>query len=105
MVDMNSKLAASAYLKTPQTQTVPGSLNEENSKNETGFMDLVRDAAVNSLDTLKAGESASARAVTGEAKLTEVVEAVTAAELTLQTVVSIRDRMISAYQEIMRMPI
>jgi flagellar biosynthetic protein FliQ len=34
-----------------------------------------------------------------------VVEAVNAAELTLQTVVAVRDRMIAAYQEILRMPI
>jgi flagellar hook-basal body complex protein FliE len=47
----------------------------------------------------------SAKAVTGEADLTDVVTAVTNAELTLQTVVSVRDRLISAYQEIMRMPI
>ena len=47
----------------------------------------------------------SAMAVTGEADITDVVQAVTSAELTLQTVVAVRDRMISAYQEIMRMPI
>jgi flagellar hook-basal body complex protein FliE len=33
-----------------------------------------------------------------------VVEAVNAAEITLQTVVAVRDRIITAYQEIMRMP-
>jgi flagellar hook-basal body complex protein FliE len=43
--------------------------------------------------------------VTEEADLTEVVQAVTSAEVTLQTVVSIRDRLVSAFQEIMRMPI
>ena len=41
----------------------------------------------------------------GTANLTDVVEAVTAAEMTLETVVAMRDRMMSAYQEIMRMPI
>lgn len=54
---------------------------------------------------MKAGEKASAQAVTGEASLTDVVEAVTDAEMTLQTVVAIRDRMLNAYQEIMRMPV
>ena len=33
------------------------------------------------------------------------MEAVNAAELTLQTVVAVRDRMITAYQDIIRMPI
>ena len=54
---------------------------------------------------MKAGEQMSARAVTGEASLPEVVQAVNAAELTLSTVVAVRDRLITAYQEIMRMPI
>jgi flagellar hook-basal body complex protein FliE len=40
-----------------------------------------------------------------KADLTDVVQAVTSAELTLQTVVAVRDRLIAAYQEIMRMPI
>ncbi|MEM6903398.1 MAG: flagellar hook-basal body complex protein FliE, partial [Pseudomonadota bacterium] len=35
---------------------------------------------------------------------TDVVMAVNNAEITLQSVVSIRDRVISAYQEILRMP-
>jgi len=51
------------------------------------------------------GESAATQAVAGHANLQEVVEAVNAAELTLQTVVAVRDRMITAYQDIIRMPI
>ena len=70
-----------------------------------GFGDLVKKAAEDSMSTLRAGEKASAEAVTGTADLTDVVEAVTAAELTLQTVVAMRDRLMSAYQEIMRLPI
>lgn len=69
------------------------------------FSDFLREKAVEAVDTLKTSEEMSAKAVTGEADLTEVVTAVTAAELTLQTVVSVRDRLISAYQDIMRMPI
>ena len=61
--------------------------------------------AAEAVDTLHSGEKASANAVLGTANLTDVVEAVTAAELTLQTVVAVRDRMLTAYQEIMRMPI
>jgi flagellar hook-basal body complex protein FliE len=49
--------------------------------------------------------SSKAQGVTGENDLTDIVEAVTAAELTLQTVVAVRDRLVSAYQDIMRMPI
>lgn len=44
-------------------------------------------------------------AALGQADLVDVVTAVAAAEATLETVVSVRDSVIRAYQEIMRMPI
>lgn len=69
------------------------------------FGDLIRKAAVDSIDTMHRGEKMSADAVIGKANLTDVVEAVTAAEMTLNTVMAMRDRMLGAYQEIMRMPI
>lgn len=46
-----------------------------------------------------------ARAHSGAADLTDVVTAVGKAELTLQTVVAVRDKVIQAYQEVLRMPI
>ena len=69
------------------------------------FGDLLRRAAADSIETMHGGEKMSAQAVIGKASLTDVVEAVTNAELTLQTVVALSDRMLGAYQEIMRMPI
>jgi len=45
------------------------------------------------------------RGIAGEADLTDVVAAVNSAETTLQVVTGLRDRMIQAYQEILRMPI
>jgi len=69
------------------------------------FSDFLQKTTTDSIDTLKKGEEMSAAAVMGEANLTDVVQAVSAAEITLQTVVTVRDRLVSAYQEIMRMPI
>ena len=69
------------------------------------FSDFLQKSLENTVDTIKAGEKMSAKAVTGEADVTEVVQAVTQAELALQTVVALRDRLVSAYQDIMRMPI
>jgi flagellar hook-basal body complex protein FliE len=57
---------------------------------------------------LQSGHEAENQAMTGIAgggNLTEVVQAVSRAELALQTTTAIRDRVVSAYQEIMRMPI
>ena len=57
------------------------------------------------METLRGAEQMTAKRVAGEAGLLDVITAVNDAQLTLQTVVSIRDRMITAYQDIIRMPI
>jgi flagellar hook-basal body complex protein FliE len=54
---------------------------------------------------VRAGEAAASQGAAGQGDVVQVVNAVTAAELTLETVVAIRDRVISAYQDIMKMPI
>jgi flagellar hook-basal body complex protein FliE len=66
---------------------------------------LLEQTMSEAIDASRAGEATATTAVSGRASLQEVVEAVNAAELTLQTVVAVRDRMIAAYQEILRMPI
>jgi flagellar hook-basal body complex protein FliE len=50
-------------------------------------------------------DAQAAQAVSGSGSLTDVVAAVSQAELALQTTVAVRDRVVQAYQEIMRMPI
>ncbi len=57
---------------------------------------------------VQAGRTADAQstaAITGGGNITDVVAAVSKAELALQTTVAIRDRVVQAYQDIMRMPI
>ncbi|PWR18573.1 flagellar hook-basal body complex protein FliE [Zavarzinia aquatilis] len=50
-------------------------------------------------------DQTSLAAAAGKANVTDVVTALTNAEVTLQAVVAVRDKVVSAYQEIMRMPI
>ncbi len=69
------------------------------------FGEILRITAENTVETLKNSEKISAQAITGTADLNDVVQAVTSAELTLQTVMAVRDRAVSALQEILRMPI
>jgi len=95
----NPAAAANAYAATAKAAApaVP-----QTGLGQPSFADLLRTSVGDSISTMRAGETMSARAVTGDASLPEVVQAVTAAELTLQTVVAVRDRLINAYQEIMR---
>ena len=69
------------------------------------FGKLMQDAASGFVDTLGKSEQASLQAVTGHADLSAVTEAVTNAQVALQTVVAVRDRVISAYEDIIKMPI
>lgn len=70
-----------------------------------GFDSLLKAELQQALGALERGERASIGGVTGALGIQEVVEAITTAELTLQKVTAVRDRVITAYQEIMRMPI
>jgi flagellar hook-basal body complex protein FliE len=69
------------------------------------FGALLEQTLSQAVDAGRKGEAIATAAVSGQTSLQEVVEAVNAAEVTLQTVVAVRDRMIAAYQEILRMPI
>ena len=81
--------------------------NNDISSEQVGqdFSSFMKDAAKGSVNTLKEGELMSIKGISGEADLTDVVSAVNSAEATLQLVTTLRDRIIQAYQEIIRMPI
>ena len=57
------------------------------------------------VDTGRSAENGAMQAISGAANITDVVTAVAKAELALQTTVAVRDRVVQAYQDIMRMPI
>jgi flagellar hook-basal body complex protein FliE len=70
------------------------------------FESLLRAEVDATRTSLRASEAKAIEALSGgPASLQEVVEAVTEAELSLQKMTAVRDRVISAYQEIIRMPI
>ena len=69
------------------------------------FSAMLRNAAERAADTMLEGENQTLKAAAGTADMTEVVMAVSNAEMTLQTVVTLRDKVVQAYQDILRMPI
>jgi flagellar hook-basal body complex protein FliE len=70
-----------------------------------GFGGLVQDMVASVVETGKAAEASQAALVSGQGDVIDVVTAVAEAELALETMVSVRDKVIAAYEEIMRMPI
>lgn len=69
------------------------------------FSDLMEQVLNSAQEAGKNAEAMSTAAIKGEAGLHQVVTAVASAEVTLQTVMAVRDRVITAYQDILRMPI
>ena len=69
------------------------------------FGDVLARALEGAVQAGHQADAQSAAAIAGGGNITEVVTAVSKAELALQTTVAIRDRVVQAYQDIMRMPI
>lgn len=92
-----------AYRSAAGQAAAPGLAPREEAG--ASFAQVLEEAGRTAVETLKQSEKVSAQAVVGRADLTDVVTAVTNAEVTLQTVTAIRDRVVTAYQEILRMPI
>jgi flagellar hook-basal body complex protein FliE len=85
---------ASAYAKAPA-----------NAPATSEFGDMVGDAAKNALASLRGSEQVATAGVSGNADVQQVVQALSDAELTMQTVVAVRDKVLGAYNDIMKMTI
>ena len=65
----------------------------------------VRDAAISFVDALRQGEETARLGLAGKADAQSVVTALASTELAVQTAVTVRDKVVEAYQEILRMPV
>ena len=101
---INFTAAVKAYEKIAQHDAIPGPGGPQ-VKGGADFSDALRAATEGAIGALQEGERQTLKAAAGTADLNDVVMAVGKAEMTLRTVVAVRDRMIQAYQEIIRMPI
>jgi flagellar hook-basal body complex protein FliE len=85
--------------------TTAGAAAGTGAAGASDFSQFLSQAMDNAVGTLKTGEQMATKQVTGQADVVNVVNAVNNAELTLDTVVAVRDKVIAAYQNIMQMPI
>jgi flagellar hook-basal body complex protein FliE len=70
-----------------------------------GFGATLERALQGAIDSGHAADGKATEAIAGGGNLTEVVTALARAELTLQSATAIRDRVVQAYQDIIKMPI
>ncbi|HEX9703431.1 MAG TPA: flagellar hook-basal body complex protein FliE [Rhodospirillales bacterium] len=87
-------------------QTARGGKPTETKPQAAGgdFADLVKGAIEEAKKIGQKSEKLSIAGVADRADINQVVTAVAEAEVALQTVVAIRDKVIDAYKEIIRMP-
>jgi flagellar hook-basal body complex protein FliE len=79
--------------------------NGNPSVSDSSFGSVLGNALQGVVDAGHEADTKSAAALTGQADLTQVVTAVAQAQLALQTTNAIRDKVVSAYQDIMKMTI
>ncbi len=82
-----------------------GGMEARSADTGKSFADMLGETLGSAVEAGRPSEHLSAQEIAGKADLNEVVSAVTNAEITLKTVLAIRDRMIQAYQDIVQMPI
>ncbi|MEQ5870661.1 flagellar hook-basal body complex protein FliE [Sagittula sp. NFXS13] len=69
------------------------------------FGDMVSKAGADALQTVREAEATAQTGLRGNADTQTVVEATLELDTTVKTAVAVRDRLVEAYQEIIRMPI
>ena len=81
-------------------------ITQKTTNQGTAFADWVKGAVESTMQDQKTAEGLTRALAGGEnIPLQEVIQAVGKAETTLQTMVTMRDKAVEAYQTILRMPI
>jgi flagellar hook-basal body complex protein FliE len=99
-------VAANAYASLARVADPSAGLAR--AAGETGgpsFGSLLKDAIGSVVESGRKSDAQSAAMVGGKSNIVDVVTAVSETEVAVSALVSVRDRMIQAYEEIMRMPI
>jgi flagellar hook-basal body complex protein FliE len=86
-------------------QSVDGAVPPGDTGIGSGFSDLLSRALDGAVTAGNQADAQATQAISGHGDLTQVVTAVSRAELALQTSVAVRDRVLQAYQDIIKMPI
>ncbi|MBM3617464.1 MAG: flagellar hook-basal body complex protein FliE [Alphaproteobacteria bacterium] len=105
MTDLKFNAALNAYKTASQMGGGMPKLGGEEEQQGPSFTELLGDSLSDARTTGYKTESISAKSIAEKAELHELVTSVTNAELTLNTVVAVRDKVLQAYQDIIKMPI
>jgi flagellar hook-basal body complex protein FliE len=102
--------AATAYAKLARLAADPSgalAMPKVGAPNSGGpdFGALVKEAIGSVVDSGRKSDAQAKAMAAGKANIVDVVTAVTETEVAIEALVSVRDKVIQAYEEIMKMPI
>lgn len=96
-MDVRSLFAAQKYAATRTATAVDPA--------QPGLGRAVADAATSFEQTLRQAEETAQKAMVGDADPHALVHALAQSELAVEAVVTVRNKVVEAYQEILRMPV
>ena len=102
--------AASAYASVARIASESNSLAlvrdpAASATGDTSFAAVLKEAIGSVAEVGRKSDAQARAAVNGKANIVDVVTAVSETEVAIDAVVAVRDRVIAAYEDIMKMPI
>jgi flagellar hook-basal body complex protein FliE len=97
-------IAANAYASAARILE-SGGVNKGSETGDTSFSAVLKEAIGGVLDTGRKSDAQTVAMASGKANVMDVVTAVAETDVAVSTLVSVRDKVIAAYEDIMKMAI
>ena len=98
-------VAANAYAALSRMMEVGGAEKGGQTSGGPSFSAVLKDAVGSVLESGKKSDAQTMAMTSGKANVMDVVTAVAETDVAVSTLVSVRDRVIQSYEDIMKMPI
>jgi flagellar hook-basal body complex protein FliE len=98
-------VAANAYASLARIMETAGGTGKGAEAGGQSFGALLKDAIGSVMDAGKKSDAQTVAMASGKANVMDVVTAVAETDVAVSTLVSVRDRVIQSYEDIMKMPI
>ena len=98
-------VAANAYASLARMLETGGAEKGGQASGGPSFSAVLKDAVGSVLEAGKKSDAQTMSMASGKANVMDVVTAVAETDVAVSTLVSVRDRVIQAYEDIMKMPI
>lgn len=105
MVAALAATQAYAAAQASSTSLAGGATAVKETTSGGGFGQMLNQVLNDAVHNTRAAEHQMSSQVQGKSEMIDVVTAISSAESSLETVMAVRDQVIQAYQEILRMPI